>query len=458
MQNHLTLIINPNSNNNTGRLKCLLVFVLISLCLTASAQKFTAGGQDLYDYYGYYFRQQIDITVSDLPTLADTIFGLESIVLNIHHKRVSDLKITLESPDGASIWLTNRNGKDSGENYVETRFSQFGNKGLISAGRAPFTGNFRPDGQLEFLNHGQDPNGIWKLFIEDLKQNEAGYLDSVQLIFSNHPAHTTIINHCDPEHIGLCQLGNGKKVGELLPDLVIVPFFTNNQVQEYAWDDKVYPGQLRLAATIANIGYGPMEIAGTKEWTCGNKKVDTCQTCPDGKISRLKVEQRIFSRNYDSLIIKEQDAGTMYFENKPGHNHYHVDDWVAFRLLKTINNKNTIVAKGQKVSYCLFTTGIFYKRDSLSEINGSHYGEDMPNYGLGNYPTCNIDKQGISVGGYDTYGMLYEGQFLQLPKGLKNGDYILEIEIDPHHWYKESNKKNNIFQKKITISKQEVVE
>jgi len=34
----------------------------------------------------------------------------------------------------------------------------------------------------------------------------------------------------------------------------------------------------------------------------------------------------------------------------------------------------------------------------------------------------------------------------------------LEIEIDPHHWYKESNRKNNIFQKKITISKQEVVD
>ena len=452
------MIINQNFKHPANKIKYLLVGCFLSIVFPVSAQNFTVYKKGLYDYYGYYFRQQIDIPVSGLPTVADTSFGIESIVLNIHHKRISDLKITLESPDGASIWLTNRNGKDSGEDYIATKFSQYGKYGLISAGRAPFTGNYRPDGQLEFLNHGQNPNGNWKLFIEDLKQGEAGFLDSVQLIFGHQPAHITVVNHCDLEHIGLCKCASGKQVGELLPDLIIVPFFTNNQVQEYAWNDKVYPGQLRLAATIANIGYGPMEIAGTKEWVCGNKKVDTCQTCANGKMSRLKVKQRIFSRSYDSLIIKDQDAGTMYFENMPGHNHYHVDDWVAFRLLKKIKNKNIIIARGQKVSYCLFTTGIFYKRDSLSEINGRHYGEDMPNYGLGNYPTCNVDKQGISVGGYDTYGMLYEGQFLQLPKGLKNGNYILEIEIDPHHWYKESNKKNNIFQKKITISKQEVVD
>lgn len=59
-----------------------------------------------------------------------------------------------------------------------------------------------------------------------------------------------------------------------------------------------------------------------------------------------------------------------------------------------------------------------------------------------------------TIGGYDTYGMLYEGQYLQLPNGLKNGEYILEIEIDPHHWYKESNKANNTFRMKINIQKQ----
>ncbi len=432
---------------------------MFTLCiisnLETNAQIFSAKGHALYDYYGYYFRQEFNIEVSGLPVTADSVFGLEAALLTLHHNRVSDLKITLEDPGGASIWLTNRNGKDSGKNYIHTKFSQFGRDGLISASKAPFTGDFRPDGQLEFLNHGQNPNGIWKLYIEDLHNGEAGFLDSIRLIFGNKPAHTTLIKKCAFENIGLCECEDGKQYCKLLPDLVIVPFFTKNQVQEYAWDDKTYPGQLRLAATIANIGFGPMEISASKEWFCNGNKVDSSEICPDGKMSRLKVKQKVYSKTGDSLTFIERDAGTMYFENLQGHNHFHVDDWVEFRLIKKLKRHKKTISKGQKVSYCLFTTGIFLKNDSLSKFNGKMYGEDMPNYGMGYYPTCNFNKQGISVGGYDTYGMLYEGQYLQLPKNLKTGKYILEIEIDPNHWYAESNKKNNIFRMSINIHKQQ---
>lgn len=79
----------------------------------------------------------------------------------------------------------------------------------------------------------------------------------------------------------------------------------------------------------------------------------------------------------------------------------------------------------------------------------------MPNYGMGVYPSCNFDKQGISVGGYDTYGLMYEGQYLQLPRGLKNGEYWLEIEVDPDHRYLESDIANNIFSMKVNLKKQQ---
>lgn len=436
-------------------MKYCLLFVWVMLSGDAYAQTFTAKGNPLYDYYGYYYRQEFEIEVKGLPAVCDSTFGLEAATFSIHHNRVSDLKITLQSPDGTSVWLTNRNGKDNGSNYLKTRFSQFGKNGMISAARAPFTGDFRPDGQLEFFNNRQNPNGTWKLLIEDLKPGEVGVLDSISLVFGNNPAHVIITSRCDMEHLALCKCPDGKTTGDLLPDLVLVPFFTRNQVQEYAWNDTVYPRQLRLAATIANIGYGPMEIRGGKQWLCGDKKVDTCQLCDDGKMSRLKVIQRVYGRRETTSTYKDSDAGTMYFEDKPGHNHYHVDDWVAFRLIKKIGNKKVIAASGQKVSYCLFTTGIFYKNDGVSKLNGKQYGELMANYGLGNYPTCDFNKQGISVGGYDTYGMLYEGQYLELPKGIKNGTYTLEIEIDPHHWYRESNKRNNIFSMQITLSKQQ---
>jgi hypothetical protein len=430
----------------------LLFFVILGI--SAKAQIFTIQGTNLNDYAGSYTKQNFLIEVNGLPTAADSSYGLEAVVLTLHHNRVSDIKITLEAPDGTSVWMTNRNGKDAGRHYLNTRFSQFGKNGQISASSAPFKGDFVPDGRLEFVNNGHNPNGLWKISVEDLKKGVTGTLDWVQLIFSNQPAALVKARSCSMETGGFCTCPDGKENCELLPDLVIVPVFTYNQIQEYPWNHKTYPGQLRFAASIANIGYGPLEIIGTNEWICGEQRVDTCRVCPDGSMSRLKVKQKIYSKNGEQLLSRDREAGTMYIENLPGHNHYHVDDWVEFRLVKMENGKREIIAKGKKVSYCLYTTGSCYNKDGLCVIDGKTYGETMPNFGMGNYQTCNFDKQGISVGGFDTYGMLYEGQFIDLPENLKSGDYFLEIEIDPNHIYSETNRKNNVFQMKYRLTKQ----
>ena len=236
----------------------------------------------------------------------------------------------------------------------------------------------------------------------------------------------------------------------------MLPSFTENQIEEYAWNDSLYPGQLRFAATIANIGYGPMEIKGSNQWYCGKLKVDSSVKCTDGNNSRQIVLQRIYYKENNAMKYLEVPTGSMYLDEHPGHNHFHVDDWVEFRLIKITKDKKMIsVAKGKKVSYCLFSSGICSNSDNVCKIYNQHFGENMPNYGLGNYSSCSLEKQGITVGGYDTYGIMYEGQYLNLPKGLKNGEYTLEIEIDPHHWYKESSKKNNILRMPINISKQQ---
>jgi hypothetical protein len=438
-----------------GTKASILIPLFLLIFISSWAQTFSTKGKKLYDYFGYYYRQEIIVEVSGLPAKADSSFGLESACITIHHNRISDLKITLEAPDGSSIWLTNRNGRDSGKNYINTCFSQFGKDGFIHTGTPPYTGEYKPDGQMEFLNHNNDLNGTWKIYVEDLMEGIDGVVDSVSVIFGKRPAHMIVKKRCNINDPGLCECSNGKKNCKLLPDLVIVPAFTENQVEEYEFDDKNYPGQLRFAATIANIGYGPMEVVGTKEWICGNKIVDSGTICADGKEVRQLVKQRIYSKRGNQLVSKLVNAGSMYFDNHAGHNHYHVDNWVEFRLVKIEKGKRLLVCKGNKVSYCLFTTGICYEKDGICNFNGKTYDQTMPNYGLGNYPSCNFDKQGISVGGYDTYGLMYEGQYLQLPKGLKNGEYILEIEIDPDHKYIESDRSNNTFKMKINIQKQQ---
>jgi len=331
----------------------------------------------------------------------DTSFGLENVCINIQHPRVSDLKITLESPDGTSIWLTNRNGRDTGKNYVNTCFRATGKNGYIHESLAPFTGEFIPDGRMEYFNNGQNPNGYWKLIVEDLKEGMAGELDSFSLQFGNHPAKLKIIKRCSFENPELCLCDGNKQNGDMLPDLVIVPSFTENQVYEYAANDSMYPGQLKFAATIANIGYGPMEIKGNNKWYCGDSLVSGNVKCSNGENSRQQLVQRVYYKENNKLKWRDLPAGTMYLEDMPGHNHYHVDNWVEFRLVKMKGKrKKTVITKGHKVSYCLFSTGICNNSDQLCNMYGKQYGETMPNYGLGSYGDCRKEKKGIIVGGH----------------------------------------------------------
>jgi len=421
-----------------------LVGFLFFISYYTNAQTFTATSAPITDYLNTFYIQEIPIEVKGLPTTVDEVFGFESLNLTLHHTRTSDLKIQLQAPDGTTCWITNRNGTSS--NYDNTNFSQFGKDGLINKANNPFTGNFIPDGQITYFNNGSNPNGTWKLLIEDLRVEETGFLDSVSLTFGQNPAVLKKQQYCSFDNEKYCVPSNNKE-GVLLPDLVIVPAFSKMQYQEFSPTDAAFPSQLKISVAIANIGLGPFEV--NTDTLVNINKSDTSIE------KRFQLNQKIYALNNRKFTSKTYKAGTIYFEPKPGHQHYHVDDWIEMRLVKVSKGKRKTVSKGSKVSYCLFTTGMLYENESSSIIDKIHYGSTMPNYGLGNYNSCALLEQGITVGGYDYYGLNYEGQYLQLPKGLKNGNYTLEIEIDPNHLYVESNRKNNTFSMPIMISKQE---
>ena len=420
-----------------------------------------APGGKIGDYTDTFRIDSFPIIVKNLPKTIDSKFGLAKICINISHRRASDLKVELLSPDGSSIWLTNRNGGDEGINYVSTCFRSNGFNGYIHQGEAPFTGEYIPDGRLEFLNNGQNPNGTWHLLIRDLRSNQTGQLHLASLDFEENPMPNLGTSPCNFENPAACQCANQLNENcELLPDLIILEKFTKKQIKEYSCDDPFYPGQLRFAATIANVGDGPMETIGKDEWTCGNKKADVSTPCPDGTYPRQKIYQRIYHLEKEEMTFQDEEAGTNYYDAQPGHDHYHVDNWVEFRLVKKqINSEgkliSRLVSKANKVSYCLWDTGACNNSDGLCHWGDVTFGQsNLTNYGLGNYTSCKSEKQGISVGGYDTYGMMYEGQYLDLPRGLAAGEYFLEIEIDPNNLYKEKSKKNNIFSMPIQIKKQ----
>lgn len=428
----------------------------------AQAQQFIGTGGKISDFKTTAMADTFWAATKGMPTRIDEKFGISKACFNITHPRVSDLKVELVAPDGKSIWLTNRNGGDLGRDYSNSCFRSNGFNGYVHQAKAPFEGEFIPDGRFSFLNNGQDPNGKWQLLITDLREGETGTLNYFRLEFSNNPMPNAEATPCSFEKPENCACSGKKENCVLLPDLIILKKFTEQQIKEYPKDDPYFPGQLHFAASICNIGDGPMETIGKSEWFCGGEKVDSTVRCTDGKKARQLVYQRIYSKSGQELTYEDQLAGTNYFDEKPGHNHYHVDNWVEFRLVKmqkrffSKRKKRLVLTKGSKVSYCLFDSGICNNRDGLCEIGGVTHGEkNLKNYGLGNYSECKSKRQGISVGGYDTYGMMYEGQFIQLPKGLKSGTYFLEIEIDPNKIYQEKDRSNNTFRMPVEISKQQ---
>ncbi len=438
-----------------------ILFLLLLLSNQLYAQVFTGKGGTIKDKQEGYVVDSFPIKVKGLPNRIDSNFGIAKICLNISHPKVSDLKIELLSPDGTSIWLTNRNGGDTGSGYYSTCFRSNGMSGYVHQAESPFTGEYIPDGRLTFLNNGQNPNGTWYLLIQDLRAENKGSLTQLNITFENNPTPGDGETPCRLDNGIACKCPDGSQNCDLLPDLIVLPAFTKQQVKEYPHNHPNYPGQLRFAVSIANIGDGPIETYGNNSWFCGDEAVaDSSIICDDGSHARQKVFQRIYQKDGEKIKYKDRLAGTNYYEDLPGHNHYHTDDWVEFRLVQKGDDgisKNIAVAKGRKISFCLFDSGVCNNADSLCAYRDQVYGDKtLPNYGLGKYVHCNTPgaSQGISVGAYDTYGLHFEGQHIQLPKGLKSGIYHLEIEIDPTGIYLEKDKSNNIFSMPITISNQ----
>ncbi len=127
------------------------------------------------------------ISISGNPfTVIDSSFGLVRVCVSITHPHDSDLVIQLLAPDNTVINLTSENG-GSGQNLTSTCFTDT-SQTPVHLGIAPFTGAFRPEDYLDFVNNGQNPNGLWQLLVRDIHPNSnAGTLTSWSLKFDTVP-------------------------------------------------------------------------------------------------------------------------------------------------------------------------------------------------------------------------------------------------------------------------------
>jgi subtilisin-like proprotein convertase family protein len=152
--------------------------------LSAFSQTFSGGGGVIPDDGN---AVTFDITVSGLPASLDTnSFGLERVCFNITHQWVGDLAMTLRAPDGTVLSLVSGVGGDT-DGFVNTCLSGNAQTSIFEVWY-PFTGEFRPFGDMGALNNGQNPNGIWQLRILDTYAfADAGDLLNWSITFGNNP-------------------------------------------------------------------------------------------------------------------------------------------------------------------------------------------------------------------------------------------------------------------------------
>jgi subtilisin-like proprotein convertase family protein len=167
--------------------KTLLTATLaFTVATSLGAQTFTGTGAAISDNLDTTY---FIIPVSGLsPATINSSFGLEQVCIDLTHTKDRDLDIYVESPDGTIVELTTDNG-DLDDNYTNTCF-RWDVQNLIINGVAPFTGSFKPEGNMPVLNNGQNGNGNWRLRIYDDNNtgNNTGNLISWSVTFSNTPA------------------------------------------------------------------------------------------------------------------------------------------------------------------------------------------------------------------------------------------------------------------------------
>ncbi|HTF03802.1 MAG TPA: CotH kinase family protein, partial [Bacteroidia bacterium] len=162
------------------------LLTLLTFCsLSCFAQTFSSTPNSPINDYA---TNEYPLIVSGLsPANIDTIgFGMETVCINLTHTWDADLNIYIVSPDGTTGMLTLGNG-GSDDDYTNTCFNITASTGIVTAS-APFTGTFRPQGQMGLVNNQQNGNGTWKLRVVDTYPADAGTMISWSITFGNNPA------------------------------------------------------------------------------------------------------------------------------------------------------------------------------------------------------------------------------------------------------------------------------
>jgi len=212
-------------------------------------------------------------------------------------------------------------------------------------------------------------------------------------------------------------LGRRSRPTGPLPDLRSLP----------AWGIAVDEGRyLTFAATVWNAGPGRLVVDGFR--AAGNADL-------------MRAYQYFFTA--DGKQQGYAPVGTMQWDARDGHDHWHFTDFAAYRLLDA--NKKLVVRSG-KEAFCLANTDVVDY--TVPGANWQPANTDLHS-ACGDRGSLGV-REVLDTGSGDTYAQYLPGQSFDL-RGLANGTYFIEVRANPDRRLVEQRTGNNASYRKVVV-------
>ncbi|MBM4074717.1 MAG: hypothetical protein FJ267_03645, partial [Planctomycetes bacterium] len=181
-----------------------------------------------------------------------------NVKINITHTFDADLDVFLISPTGTRVELFTDVG-DENNNFTNTILDDEATTS-ITAGVAPFTGTFRPEGSLSLLDGGL-ANGVWTLEITDDFFDDIGNLASWSLTITSGQAEPSVTTNGTGDYLFNNLAPDTYHVRQVLPTGWQQTFPTSNAAHNVV---------LASNATVTGKNFGAREIPGSVSGTIWN--------------------------------------------------------------------------------------------------------------------------------------------------------------------------------------------
>jgi hypothetical protein len=201
-----------------------------------------------------------------------------------------------------------------------------------------------------------------------------------------------------------------------------------------AWDIAITDGEdgdvpgkdyLAFSANVWNAGPAPLVVDGFR--SPGKDLMDAYQYFYDAKGKQ----------------VGYTPTGTMEWDPREGHEHWHFTDFASYRLLSEDQTKEV---RSGKEAFCLANTdAIDY---TVKNANWHPYNTDLST-ACGEQNSISV-REVLDVGSGDTYTQYRPGQSFDITD-LPNGTYYIQVIANPEKRLQETNTDNNVALRKVIL-------